>query len=244
MANIFKQNTRFEALNESNNNGNNGNNGNNRRDNGFSERRVRSEVRSEGLSSESRRQNNSAQSFKTQADVAAKEQAAKLELSEDNFPTLATVAPSTVPQTNYGSFSQCVKTVIKTDALVLPTVDSDLLNLKPGWLLLKHDRKTHTTVWKSNELFNSDPVEKTPDELAWDALDELIALHEKRTNDFIDTWGYEEWERTFRFPNYDYEYFDKLDELYEEELEKDRAKQQEALDLAAADADDYDYREW
>lgn len=240
MANIFKQNTRFEALNESNNNGNNGNN---RRDNGFSERRVRSEGRDEGRS-ESRRQNSSAQSFKTQADVAAKEQAAKLELSEDNFPALATVAPSTVTQTNYGSFSQCVKTVIKTDAPVLPTVDPDLLNLKPGWLLLKHDRKTHKTMWKSNDIFNSEPIEKTPDELAGDALDELIALHEKRTNDFIDTWGYEEWERTFRFPNYDYEYFDKLDELYEEELEKDRAKQQEALDLVAADADDYDYREW
>jgi hypothetical protein len=238
MANIFKQNTRFEALNESNNNGNN------RRDNGFSERRVRSEGRDEGRSSESRRQNSSAQSFKTQADVAAKEQAAKLELSEDNFPTLAAVAPSTAAQANYGSFSQCVKTVIKTETPELPTVDPDLLNLKPGWLLLKHDRKTHTTVWKSNDIFNSEPIEKTPDELACDALDELVALHEKRTNDFIDTWGYEEWERTFRSPNYDYEYFDKLDELYEEELEKDRAKQREALDLAAADADDYDYREW
>ena len=241
MANIFKQNTRFEALNESNNNSNNGNN---RRDNSFSERRVRSEGRDEGRSSESRRQNNSAQSFKTQADVAAKEQAAKLELSEDNFPTLAAVAPSTAAQANYGSFSQCVKTVIKTESPELPAVDPDLLNLEPGWLLLKHDRKTHTTLWKSNEIFNSEPIEKTPDELAWDALDELIALHEKRTNDFIDTWGYEEWDRTFRFPNYDYEYFEKLDELYEEELEKDRAKQREALDLAAADADDYDYREW
>ena len=235
MANIFKQNTRFEALNESNNNGNN------RRDNSFSERRVRSEG---GRSSDSRRQNNSAQSFKTQADVAAKEQAAKLELSEDNFPTLAAVAPSTAAQANYGSFSQCVKTVIKTETPELPAVDPDLLNLEPGWLLLKHDRKTHTTIWKSNDIFNSEPIEKTPDELAWDALDELVALHEKRTNDFIDTWGYEEWERTFRFPNYDYEYFEKLDELYEEELEKDRAKQREALDLAAADADDYDYREW
>jgi hypothetical protein len=243
MANIFKQNTRFEALNESNNNGNNGNNGNNRRDNSFSERRVRSEGRDEGRSSESRRQNNSAQSFKTQADVAAKEQAAKLELSEDNFPTLAAVAPSTAAQANYGSFSQCVKTVIKTETPELPAVDPDLLNLEPGWLLLKHDRKTHTTVWKSNEIYDLAPIEKTPDELAWDALDELIALHEKRTNDFIDTWGYEEWERTFRSPNYDYEYFDKLNELYEEELEKDRIKQQEASDLAA-DADDYDYREW
>lgn len=238
MANIFKQNTRFEALNESNNNGNNSNN---RRDNSFSERRVRSD---EGRGGESRRQNNSAQSFKTQADVAAKEQAAKLELSEDNFPTLAAVAPSTAAQANYGSFSQCVKTVIKTETPELPAIDPDLLNLEPGWLLLKHDQKTHTTIWKSNDIFNSEPIEKTPDELAWDALDELIALHEKRTNDFIDTWGYEEWERTFRFPNYDYEYFDKLDELYEEELEKDRAKQREALDLAAADADDYDYREW
>jgi hypothetical protein len=241
MANIFKQNTRFEALNESNNNGNNGNN---RRDDGFSDRRSRGEGRSEGRGSDSRRQFGSAQSFKNQADVAAKEQAAKLELSQDNFPALAAVAPSTAAQANYGSFSQCVKTVIKTESPELPTVDPDLLNLKPGWLLLKHDRKTHTTVWKSNETFNSEPIEKTADELAWDALDELVALHEKRTNDFIDTWGYEEWERTFRFPNYDYEYFDKLDELYEEELERDRAKQQEAADLAAADADDYDYREW
>jgi hypothetical protein len=235
MANIFKQNTRFDALNESNNNGN----GNNRRDNSFSERRPRDE----GRSSDSRRQFGSAQSFKNPADVAAKEQAAKLELSEDNFPTLAAVEPSTAAQANYGSFSQCVKTVIKTETPELPTVDPDLLNLKPGWLLLKHDRKTHTTVWKSNEIFNSEPIEKTADELAWYALDELMALHEKRTNDFIDTWGYEEWERTFRFPNYDYEYFDKLDDLYEEELEKDRIKRQEALDLAA-DADDYDYREW
>jgi len=237
MANIFKQNTRFDALNESNNNSNN------RRDDGFSERRVRSEGRGEGRGSDSRRQFGSAQSFKNQADVAAKEQAAKLELSEDNFPTLAAVAPSPAAQANYGSFSQCVKTVIKTETPELPTVDPDLLNLKPGWLLLKHDRKTHTTIWKSNEIFNSEPVEKTADELAWDALDELIALHETRTNDFIDTWGYEEWERTFRFPNYDYEYFDKLNELCEEELEKDRIKQQEALDLAA-DTDDYDYREW
>jgi hypothetical protein len=205
---------------------------------------VRSEGRDEGRSSDSRRQNNSAQSFKTQADVAAKEQAAKLELSEDNFPTLAAVAPSTAAQANYGSFSQCVKTVIKTETPELPAVDPDLLNLEPGWLLLKHDQKTHTTVWKSNDIYDLAPIEKTPDELAWDALDELVALHEKRTNDFIDTWGYEEWERTFRFPNYDYEYFDKLDELYEEELEKDRAKQREALDLAAADTDDYDYREW
>jgi hypothetical protein len=31
-------------------------------------------------------------------------------------------------------------------------------------------------------------------------------------------WGYEEWEKMFRFPNYDYEYFDKLDELYENDM--------------------------
>jgi len=52
-----------------------------------------------------------------------------------------------------------------------------------------------------------------------DIINSLVLLHEKRTNEYIELWGYDEWEKNFRFPNYDYEYFNKLDELYEEELE-------------------------
>ena len=35
------------------------------------------------------------------------------------------------------------------------------------------------------------------------------------TNEYKEFWGESEWERMFVCPNYDYEYFDKLDEAYE-----------------------------
>ena len=56
--------------------------------------------------------------------------------------------------------------------------------------------------------------------------------NEKRTKTYIEIFGYDAWETTFRCPNYDYEYFDKLDEkdeyeraMYEEqEREKDNKR--------------------
>ena len=47
-------------------------------------------------------------------------------------------------------------------------------------------------------------------------MDELVRLHEKRTNEYINLWGIEEWEKMFLFPNYDYNYFDDLDDEEEE----------------------------
>jgi hypothetical protein len=32
-------------------------------------------------------------------------------------------------------------------------------------------------------------------------------------------WGYDNWEKMFRFPNYDYDYFKRLDEEDEEDEE-------------------------
>jgi hypothetical protein len=58
-------------------------------------------------------------------------------------------------------------------------------------------------------------------------LNGLVNLHERRTNNYINNWGYDEWEKIFRFPNYDYYYFDRLDELYQEELEKELEKEEE-----------------
>jgi hypothetical protein len=40
-------------------------------------------------------------------------------------------------------------------------------------------------------------------------------LHEQRKNDYIRDWGEESYENTFRFINYDYDYFEKLDEEYD-----------------------------
>ena len=53
----------------------------------------------------------------------------------------------------------------------------------------------------------------------------LIELHQKRTNEYIDNWLYDEWEQMFRYPNYDYDYFEKLDELYEKEKEIEKEQE-------------------
>ena len=60
---------------------------------------------------------------------------------------------------------------------------------------------------------------KSEQELAYNVLDSLVALYEKRDKEYINLWGYDEWEKTFKFQNYDYDYFDRLDELYEEEMQ-------------------------
>ena len=52
-------------------------------------------------------------------------------------------------------------------------------------------------------------------------LNALASLYDKRTNDYIAMWGYDEWDETFRFQNYDYDYFNKLDELDNIEYEKE-----------------------
>jgi len=51
-------------------------------------------------------------------------------------------------------------------------------------------------------------------------IEALSLLHEKRTNEYKELWGEDEWEQMFICPNYDYEYFDKLDEAYENEQYK------------------------
>jgi hypothetical protein len=55
----------------------------------------------------------------------------------------------------------------------------------------------------------------------------LVELYETWKKNYIETWGEEDYERNYRFPNYDYEYFDKLDELYEAALLKEEAEAQE-----------------
>ena len=89
-----------------------------------------------------------------------------------------------------------------------------------------------------NKLKNTDPVEKSENEIAIETFDALAELYDSRDNEFIDTWGYEEWERTFRFPNYDYNYFDRLDELADEELEAEENAQDELNEMDYNDSFD------
>lgn len=54
----------------------------------------------------------------------------------------------------------------------------------------------------------------TPDEI----MGALVERYEKWKAEYIELYGYDDYEHTFRFSDWDYEYFDKLDEKYEYEM--------------------------
>jgi len=60
-------------------------------------------------------------------------------------------------------------------------------------------------------------------------VDCMVNLYEHQKLEKKDILGEENYERNFRFPNYDYEYFDKLDEKYQDELDAEMAKYKNEL---------------
>jgi hypothetical protein len=69
-------------------------------------------------------------------------------------------------------------------------------------------------------------------------MNKLVELYETWKANYIHLWGYDDYENNYKFPNYDYEYFDKLDYIYEMELLKQQEKEQEKQ--READAEYYD----
>jgi hypothetical protein len=122
----------------------------------------------------------------------------EFEIKEDEFPELST--------------SNIVQTLIPS-SWVLYKVDHTQFKL--------NETSTNTNTTISNPIIskNKREVEIEVNE-AEEIIEALSFLHEKRTEEYIELWGEEEWERMFIFPNYDYEYFDKLDEAYEIEQNK------------------------
>jgi hypothetical protein len=80
--------------------------------------------------------------------------------------------------------------------------------LKKGWLQLGV---------KSESEFEIQTKEGLNEYLYF--IDCMVNLYEHQQLEKKEILGEENYERIYKFPNYDYEYFDKLDEKYEEELE-------------------------
>jgi len=135
-------------------------------------------------------------------------------LANENFPDLVQNNKKTENKTPVlkSGFMDKVKTVKK-----VATVNEKISHIKPGWVEITRDPITRNIIITSNPI--SSNVHYNDDDET-NVLHALVALHKKRTKEYIELWGYDTWEKMFRFPNYDYEYFDKLDEKYEEEMEK------------------------
>lgn len=130
-----------------------------------------------------------------------KEQEKMAALAIESFPELVKVATKPVSTSN---FIEKLKMNVKIEI-----AEKHVVN--PGWTEITRDKLTNEIIRKSN--LTSRYVSNEAD-LAYEVLDNLAYLHEKRTTEYIDNWGEDEWEKMFLFPNYDYIYFDKLDEIY------------------------------
>jgi hypothetical protein len=149
------------------------------------------------------------------------------EIKEDEFPDLA--KPVKNNTNNVKSFASLlevkeVKEEIKND--------EEELIIPPGWSYYKYTKFKNVmcgdicsnviTKIQKPIIDKKYEIEK-PKKVLNEAEEIVIALsllHEKRTNEYKELWGESEWERMFICPNYDYDYFDKLDEAYEIEQYK------------------------
>ena len=88
--------------------------------------------------------------------------------------------------------------------------------LQPGWVELTYNKKTRQIDYRYRKPVNY--YRKPSDESI--VLQKLVENYEKWKANYIQLWGEDEYEKMYRFQNYDYHYFDKLDEEYERQQEE------------------------
>jgi hypothetical protein len=155
-------------------------------------------------------------------------------LAPESFPELITTkkTDSKEKSNNYVNFSEMVKTkIVEKKCEEEDNEDIDFKNLKPGWALIKKDRSTGKIITRYKESLDP-PREKTEKECALDVLNALVKLHERQKAEYIHLWGYDAWEQMYIDPNYDYGYFDRLDELYEEEMDNSSSENEDNSEYA------------
>ena len=200
MTNIFKTNSRFSVLleeNEDKNKRNENENKNKRNENIYNKRYANDDL-------------------KKRRELEEKGKNINQDISINNFPELILIKNKKTLSTemNFMNVIKKVETKCNKEKIIShPNLDKEYINLQPGWNLLKKDLKSIIIDISSEEKL------KCKNKVACEVFEILEKLHEKRTNEYIELWGYDEWEKMFRFSNYDYEYFNKLDEQYREEIE-------------------------
>ena len=142
----------------------------------------------------------------------------KKEFSYDElFPEFIVTNKETSSSDNVSNYIDKITNVAVGDE------DEKELLLKPGWVLLKRDRTTNKTTFDYHPLtkYSREPV-KTENEIATTIMERLATAYEKRTEEYIANYGYDEWDTRFKFPDWrECEiYLEKMEELNDETDEK------------------------
>lgn len=134
-------------------------------------------------------------------------------------------------QKNKNVFVQSQKKIASLDdTIAFPElIASDVQPKKPDINKPPLDFKAKVETVQIMEIKKPQPVTNkqrryaTPDEI----MTALNDRYEQWKAEYIEEFGWDEYDRHYRFPNYDYEYFDKLDDQYDKEMAAAEAKEQE-----------------
>ena len=156
------------------------------KDNGFREprqnRRYPSDIECQRLIQEQKAE-----------DLARKEIEKQEALKIENFPEFV-INKKEIDVNQGQSYLEILKQVEVQDDD--KNIDQDLVNLKPGWILIKKDKVTGKLITKCNIQIDDKP--KIEENTEMNVLKALVELHESRTQEFIELNGYDTWERMFK----------------------------------------------
>lgn len=167
--------------------------------------------------------------FKAKKEFEEKEKKKKIEesLHIDNFPELNKnkknlVIGDKTSSTNFVELFKNNSEIQKTNN----NLDPDIIDLKPGNILIMMDPVTRKIITKTNlnekaRVKSEKETVKSEKEEAYETIDNFVKLHEKRTQDYIELYGYDTWEKMFKFPNWEENYSDSEDESEDEDHDDD-----------------------
>jgi hypothetical protein len=178
---------------------------------------------------------------KEEEDKIQAERVAKV-LSIDNFPSLGKKENKNTNETNNNSFLEKLKNSIENDKKQNAIkIEENKSKPKPGWATISRDPLTGRSKIEYGEMPINKKPEKTENEMAYDVLCALCDLHERRTQEFIDLYGYDTWEKTFKSPNWreEEEYLERMDEEYEALMASDDEYEYDEEDDYTTENDKY-----
>ena len=236
MSNSFKTNSRFSALIEGSEHPNKEKEQKNNKQQKDVEEREFSCFRPLDEAEKERRRLKREAQFNYQKEIEEQEKNKPIIMNTNNFPELLVDSK----QDNIINNSESYLEKLKYKDISVDIVDQDLVDLKKGWILLKRNPLTGKSIIKPNPAkhiieVEEDIEEEKKNEWHFELLDSLIKLHEERRQEYIDNYGYEEWERIFKFPNW------REEEAYVEMMEQKLVDYDLSSDELSDDDNGYDY---
>ena len=153
------------------------------------------------------------------------EKANILVYDETSFPEISSNSNSTYPTKNNVTVSESENQNEKNylDAIIYKknideqNVEEDK-ERRIGWTYYKRDKNTNKIIIEDYSTNKQITEEEKERENMQKIYKEICENYNRWKMKYIETWGYDQYEKLYLFSNYDYKYFDRLDYLNEDEM--------------------------